>query len=205
MFDPMTLVFVLRPELCPVTGMHIRVDEKGFTREEPGTVNAQVCLDSNAEDFFQVLFEEGGGGRQESVAGSQESDQKSQPQSQNPHPSLREKSAASERPRRRPGGTRRIMRSKDMARRGFLKRAGASAIAVPGMTLVPGISNAGRSRDGGTEAHRKFLTTCRRLALRATERRLIVLRSIGRSTRLRPMAGGRFTSGREIIFVIRFI
>ena len=32
----MTVVFVLRPELCPVKGMHIRVDEKGFTREEPG-------------------------------------------------------------------------------------------------------------------------------------------------------------------------
>ena len=29
LFDPMTLVFVLRPELCPVTAMHIRVDEKG--------------------------------------------------------------------------------------------------------------------------------------------------------------------------------
>ncbi len=32
------------------------------------------------------------------------------------------------------------MRSKDMARRGFLQRAGASAIAVSGMTLVPGVS-----------------------------------------------------------------
>jgi purine nucleosidase len=56
LFDPMTLVFVLRPELCPVTGMHIRVDDKGFTREEPGAVNAQVCLDSNAEDFFRVYL-----------------------------------------------------------------------------------------------------------------------------------------------------
>jgi len=56
LFDPMTVVFVLRPELCPVTGMHIRVDEKGFTREEPGAVNAQVCLDSNAEDFFRFYL-----------------------------------------------------------------------------------------------------------------------------------------------------
>ncbi|HYM79424.1 MAG TPA: nucleoside hydrolase [Candidatus Dormibacteraeota bacterium] len=56
LFDPMTLVFVLRPELCPVKGMHIRVDEKGFTREEPGAVNAQVCLDSNAEDFFRFYL-----------------------------------------------------------------------------------------------------------------------------------------------------
>jgi purine nucleosidase len=57
LFDPMTLVFVLRPELCPVRGMHIHVDEKGFTREEPGPVNAQVCLDSNAEDFFRFYLQ----------------------------------------------------------------------------------------------------------------------------------------------------
>ncbi len=56
LFDPMTVEFVLRPESCPVTGMHIRVDEKGFTREEPGAVNAQVCLDSNAEDFFKFYL-----------------------------------------------------------------------------------------------------------------------------------------------------
>ena len=56
LYDPMTIVFALRPELCPVTAMHIRVDEKGFTREEPGAVNAQVCLDSNAEDFFRFYL-----------------------------------------------------------------------------------------------------------------------------------------------------
>ncbi len=56
LFDPMTLAFVVRPELCPVTPLHIRVDEKGFTREEPGTPNAQVCLQSNPEDFFQFYL-----------------------------------------------------------------------------------------------------------------------------------------------------
>ena len=56
LFDPMTVAFVLRPELCPGTGMHIRVDEKGFTREGPGAANAQVCLDSNAEDFFKFYL-----------------------------------------------------------------------------------------------------------------------------------------------------
>jgi purine nucleosidase len=56
LFDPMTVAFVLRPELCPVQGLRIRVDEKGFTREEPGTANAQVCLNSNAEDFFQFYL-----------------------------------------------------------------------------------------------------------------------------------------------------
>ncbi len=56
LFDPMAVAFALRPELCPVQPMHIRVDEKGFTREEPGTPNAQVCLDSNAEDFFRFYL-----------------------------------------------------------------------------------------------------------------------------------------------------
>jgi purine nucleosidase len=56
LFDPMTVAFALRPELCPVQPLHIRVDEKGFTREEPGTPNAQVCLSSNPEDFFQFYL-----------------------------------------------------------------------------------------------------------------------------------------------------
>jgi purine nucleosidase len=56
LFDPMTVAFVLRPELCRVTPLRIRVDEKGFTREEPGAANSQVCLDSNAEDFFRFYL-----------------------------------------------------------------------------------------------------------------------------------------------------
>jgi inosine-uridine nucleoside N-ribohydrolase len=56
LFDPMAVAFALKPELCPVTPLHIRVDEKGFTRDEPGTPNAQVCLQSNPEDFFQFYL-----------------------------------------------------------------------------------------------------------------------------------------------------
>ena len=56
LFDPMTVVFALRPELCPVTPLHIRVDAEGFTREEPGTPNAQVCLNSNSDDFFKFYL-----------------------------------------------------------------------------------------------------------------------------------------------------
>jgi purine nucleosidase len=56
LFDPMAVAFALKPELCPVTPLHIRVDEKGFTREEPGIPNAQVCLQSNPEDFFQFYL-----------------------------------------------------------------------------------------------------------------------------------------------------
>lgn len=56
LFDAMAVTFVLKPELCPVTPLHIRVDEKGYTREEPGAPNAQVCLNSNPEDFFQFYL-----------------------------------------------------------------------------------------------------------------------------------------------------
>lgn len=60
LFDPMTIAFALKPELCPVVPMHIRIDEKGLTREEPGTPNAQVCLTSNSEDFFQFYLKKVG-------------------------------------------------------------------------------------------------------------------------------------------------
>jgi purine nucleosidase len=56
LFDPMAVTFLLKPELCPVTPLHIQVDERGFTREEPGAPNAQVCLNSNPEEFFQFYL-----------------------------------------------------------------------------------------------------------------------------------------------------
>jgi inosine-uridine nucleoside N-ribohydrolase len=62
LFDPMTIAFLVNPTLCPVQPMHIRVDEKGFTRPDPGppsapsAPNAQVCLDSNADVFFRFYL-----------------------------------------------------------------------------------------------------------------------------------------------------
>ncbi len=56
LFDPMTLAYILKPELCPVQPMHIRVDEKGFTRPEAGAPNAQVCLHSDPEAFFRFYI-----------------------------------------------------------------------------------------------------------------------------------------------------
>jgi purine nucleosidase len=56
LFDPMTVAFVVNPFLCPVTPLHIRVDDKGYTRSEPGTPNAQVCLDSSPEAFFRFYL-----------------------------------------------------------------------------------------------------------------------------------------------------
>lgn len=62
LFDPMTIAYIVDPSLCPVQAMRLRVDEKGFTRPEPGSPNApnppnaQVCLDSNADAFFHFIM-----------------------------------------------------------------------------------------------------------------------------------------------------
>jgi len=54
LFDPVTVAYILDPKICPVQPMHIRVDDKGFTRAEPGAPNAQVCMHSDADAFFRL-------------------------------------------------------------------------------------------------------------------------------------------------------
>lgn len=79
LFDPMTIAFLVKPDLCPVQPMLIHVDEQGYTRvvatpKSPNALgppggataqnsantgyapNAQVCLESNADAFFQFLL-----------------------------------------------------------------------------------------------------------------------------------------------------
>jgi len=56
LFDPVTIAFILNPKICPVEPMHIRVDDKGFTRREAGEPNAQVCMKSDEEAFFRLLI-----------------------------------------------------------------------------------------------------------------------------------------------------
>lgn len=56
LFDVMTVAYILNPKSCPVQPMRIRVDEKGFTRVEPGAANAQVCLDSDSDAFFRLYM-----------------------------------------------------------------------------------------------------------------------------------------------------
>ena len=56
LFDPMTIAFIVDPQLCPVKPLHIDVDDHGFTRPGPGAPNAQVCMDSDAEAFFRFYI-----------------------------------------------------------------------------------------------------------------------------------------------------
>lgn len=57
LFDPMTLAWMAQPSLCPVTPMHVRVDDAGMTLAEAGTPNAQVCLKSDPEAFLRFYVE----------------------------------------------------------------------------------------------------------------------------------------------------
>jgi inosine-uridine nucleoside N-ribohydrolase len=52
LYDPMTLASMLEPSLCPLTPMHLVVDDAGNTKETPGAPNAQVCLHSDADTFL---------------------------------------------------------------------------------------------------------------------------------------------------------
>jgi inosine-uridine nucleoside N-ribohydrolase len=54
LFDPVTVAYILNPKICPVEPMHIRIDDKGFTRKESGAPNAQVCMHSDADAFFRL-------------------------------------------------------------------------------------------------------------------------------------------------------
>jgi inosine-uridine nucleoside N-ribohydrolase len=56
LFDAMAVTFAIDPKLCPTTPLHIRVDDKGYTRPEAGPPNAQVCLNSSSEQFFQFFL-----------------------------------------------------------------------------------------------------------------------------------------------------
>ena len=53
LYDPMTLAALLQPSLCPLTPLHITVDDAGNTKETPGAPNAEVCLHSDAQAFAQ--------------------------------------------------------------------------------------------------------------------------------------------------------
>jgi inosine-uridine nucleoside N-ribohydrolase len=57
LFDAMAVAYAVNPKLCPTKAMHIRVDQKGSTLAEAGKANAQVCLESNPDQFFQFFMD----------------------------------------------------------------------------------------------------------------------------------------------------
>jgi inosine-uridine nucleoside N-ribohydrolase len=56
LFDAVAAAYAVKPEVCPATVMRIEVDDKGFTRKVSGVANANVCLLSATDEFFDLLM-----------------------------------------------------------------------------------------------------------------------------------------------------
>jgi purine nucleosidase len=56
LFDPVAAAYAIREDICPMTTMRVEVDDKGFTRKIDGKPNANVCLSSNTEKFFDLFM-----------------------------------------------------------------------------------------------------------------------------------------------------
>lgn len=56
LFDPMTVAYAIRPSLCPVTPLHLSIDDRGYTRVTPGAPNVEACLHSDPQQFFDFLI-----------------------------------------------------------------------------------------------------------------------------------------------------
>jgi len=56
LFDVMPVTWLLDPAVCPTTPLHIVVDQEGYTREQQGKPNAQVCLASDQKRFFEIFM-----------------------------------------------------------------------------------------------------------------------------------------------------
>ncbi len=56
LFDAMAVAAAIDPSLCPTKPMHIEIDDKGLTQPTAGEPNADVCLDSDADQFFHFYI-----------------------------------------------------------------------------------------------------------------------------------------------------
>jgi len=56
LFDDVAVAYAIDPAECPVTPLHLDVDDKGFTREVAGTPNAFVCLQSHPDLFYDFYM-----------------------------------------------------------------------------------------------------------------------------------------------------
>ena len=56
LFDPMAVAYAVKPSLCPTTPLHLTVDDKGSTLRSPGAPNANACLKSDPDTFFDFYL-----------------------------------------------------------------------------------------------------------------------------------------------------
>jgi inosine-uridine nucleoside N-ribohydrolase len=56
LFDVVAAAYAIAPETCPMTPLHIKVDDKGMTLPTEGQPNAQACLQPHPEALFHLLM-----------------------------------------------------------------------------------------------------------------------------------------------------
>lgn len=56
MFDVVAVAYAIQPELCSTKPMRLHVDDEGNTKVEEGDPNAQVCLRSDSDRFFEFYM-----------------------------------------------------------------------------------------------------------------------------------------------------
>lgn len=57
LFDVLPVAYLIDPKLCPMTALHITIENKGMTKVEKGLPpNAHVCLESDPEKLFHFLL-----------------------------------------------------------------------------------------------------------------------------------------------------
>lgn len=56
LFDVVPVTWLIDPASCPVTPLRIVVSDDGYTREQAGKPNAQVCLAADQQRFFTIFM-----------------------------------------------------------------------------------------------------------------------------------------------------
>jgi purine nucleosidase len=56
LYDVVAMARVIDPTLCPTQPMHVVVDNKGYTRPEPGAANANVCLHVKQDALLHLFM-----------------------------------------------------------------------------------------------------------------------------------------------------
>ena len=56
MFDAVAVAYAIQPGLCPTVPLRLRIDGEGNTKVEQGEANAQVCLRSDSDQFFEFYM-----------------------------------------------------------------------------------------------------------------------------------------------------
>lgn len=57
LFDVVPVAYLADQRICPTTALRIAVDQEGYTREEAGAANAEVCLALDKPRFLDLFMQ----------------------------------------------------------------------------------------------------------------------------------------------------